>query len=545
MKKIIWGTGMYASKFVQTVDREEIAFYIDSDVKKRGKDFFGKKILHPDDVSDWKDLFVYIPVNFYDEIAAILKEHGVEETNYCKYYERNVISYEASERDFKRAIQELEDAKEKMQDQCIFCGYAFSIVRGYQEYVRQWLNKDKQLQMALVSEAVWLDKDETEKQTGVHAVIAPKIVDNDLYVRDGMLEPDEMCALESVPDWQDDVAYVQGDFQDISKESACYMIYRMYQYLQKVIELFRPRMMILHTSVSIQHKILTELCLERKIPFVYTHQGILPGTFAFDVGGEVGASLPAVYATQFKALPVSEEEKEQAKELWDYLYVTKMNRKVQPKNHVVEHIKEQLATDRPTIFYGGQNDIRSHMVPYTEEAREHHSPIFQSSIEAAVYIGEICRKNHWNFIYKPHPMYAEKEDVSLLTENTIYVKYGDINDLMDVSDVFVTILSTSNYVGLIRKKPVVMLGYTQSKGKDVTYEAFRKADIEPTIRAAVENGFTQSQKKAFIIHLAQVVKYYLYDDMRERERRFAKPIPQHIEELWDLERLLKQSKEEA
>jgi hypothetical protein len=84
-----------------------------------------------------------------------------------------------------------------------------------------------------------------------------------------------------------------------------------------------------------------------------------------------------------------------------------------------------------------------------------------------------------------------------------------------------------------------MLGYTQSKGKDITYESFEKDKIEDTIKEAIDNGFTKKQQEAFVVHLAQVLKYYLYDDMTERRLRFGKPIPKSIDELWDLERLLK------
>jgi hypothetical protein len=544
MRKVIWGTGMYASKFVQTLNKNDIAFYIDKDRKKSGNVFYGKKIVHPDDVGRWDDLYVYVPVNYYEEITETLKAHGLEKENYTKYYETNAVSLKASEEDFERAIQELNSNKECMSDKCLFMGYALNIVRGYNEYVHQWREKDTNIDMALVSEAVWIDKEETEIQTGLKTVVAPKMFDYNLYVKDGFLTADEKLKLYNIIGWKDDVEQVKGCFQDISDESAEYMVLRMYQYVEEMLNILTPRTIIIHASVQVYHKIASELCEKYNIPYVFTHQGILPGTFAFDIGGEVGASLPAVYADKFKNLPVTENDIINGQKVWDYLYKTKMNRKIQPNNHMGEVIDKQINHQRPTVFFGGQNDINSHMLPYTQYTQEYHSPIFGSSIEAAVYIANICKQNDWNFVYKPHPMYAEREDVSLLPDNTIYVKYGDINELIDGCDVFVTILSTANYVGLIRKKPVVMLGYTQSKGKNITYEAFEKNKIEQAIKDAIDNGFTKEQQEAFAVHLAQVLKYYLYDDMTERELRFGKPIPESIDELWDLERLLKTNMEE-
>ena len=181
------------------------------------------------------------------------------------------------------------------------------------------------------------------------------------------------------------------------------------------------------------------------------------------------------------------------------------------------------------------------MVPYTEYTARYHSPIFQTSTEAAIYLANLCKKNQWKFIYKPHPYYIHPEQVSCLPSNTIFVEEADINDLIDIADVTVTILSSTNYNALIRYKPVVMLGYNQTRGKGCTYEAFEKDKIEDTIKEALEKGFTQEQQDAFLKHIAQCLKYYLYDDLQERPIRYGRPVPKSIDEFYELERLLKKA----
>jgi len=181
-----------------------------------------------------------------------------------------------------------------------------------------------------------------------------------------------------------------------------------------------------------------------------------------------------------------------------------------PQNNSIEYIMQKIDKAKPIVFYAGQNDINSNMVPYTEETQKYCSPIFKTSIDAGIYIAELCKKNKWNFVYKPHPMRIKYEEKSQLPNNTIYVENGNINDLVDISNVVVTILSQTNYISLVRHKPVVMLGYSQAKGKGCTYEAFEKDIIENVIRKALKNGFTEEQEKAFLIHIAQVLKYYLY-----------------------------------
>ena len=59
MKNVIWGTGLYACEFAYAMrSRGEIAFFIDNNKDKQGKLFMGKKIMSPDDVEDWNDLYL-------------------------------------------------------------------------------------------------------------------------------------------------------------------------------------------------------------------------------------------------------------------------------------------------------------------------------------------------------------------------------------------------------------------------------------------------------------------------------------------------------
>lgn len=66
--------------------------------------------------------------------------------------------------------------------------------------------------------------------------------------------------------------------------------------------------------------------------------------------------------------------------------------------------------------------------------------------------------------------------------------------------------------------PLAMREYL--KGKDLvevvdnhrSYEAFRKEQIEEQIQLALKNGFTMEQKEKFKRHIAQICKYYVYED---------------------------------
>ena len=535
MKKAVWGTGYYAGRFISTYNKkDEIEFFIDSDRKKENQFFLGKKIIHPDSIKDWKELYIYIPFNYYEEIASTLKMYGLKENiHFVKYERLGYLSNEEAEQDYQRSISELLEQKENMFRKFLYWGMYWN-KKGYKQVLSLLKENTYEMKLALVSEETWLSRKDCEIRAGISALITPKVFQQETYIKNSKRR--SVC--------QDDSIYakqLRDTFPLDADEDL--MVQYIHNYINMLIEQLEPKGIFVLGSITVSHMMLGDICRKKNIPVIYTHPGILPGTLAFDTEGEMGESLPALYADRFLKLPVDEVEKEKAREVWHYLEKSKLNRKIQPRNKCIEYITMKKKKLRPTIFYAGQNDVFSHMIPNTDITKKYHSPIFKTSLEAAVYLAGICKKNDWNFVYKPHPMYVQEGIEEILPSNTIYVETGDINEIVDSSDVVITILSQTNYVALIRHKPVVMLGYNQIKGKGCTYEAFREEESENAIKEALEKGFTQKQQEAFLVHMAQILKYYLYDDLQERELRFGRSEPLCIEEFYELENLLKRKEE--
>ena len=82
-------------------------------------------------------------------------------------------------------------------------------------------------------------------------------------------------------------------------------------------------------------------------------------------------------------------------------------------------------------------------------------------------------------------------------------------------------VSGVSYISLIRGKPLVELAYTPLKSKGCCYEPDSEADIEFKIKKALKDGYTTEQEKAFIRHVAQVNKYYYFDDLGSRAIRYG------------------------
>lgn len=545
MRYAIWGSKQRARRLAICLD-DEVSFFIDSNPLSGG--WIGEKpIYHPDDIHNWDELFVYVPQNFYEEIVPVLIGKGLTEgSDFAPYPLEIAIGI-----DFQKVLKHLEQSKQEFQQYhapCENMTFFFSVnltqCHPYMAFVAKMIAQ--KLPIGIVSEnySCIVDALREESQSGMVFFGMKPMMDSNLFILNGQISAEEAKSIVDAPILFNAMLHHRlftgrEAASDFSKDASVCMIFAMKKYAEMFVKYIRPAMVVLHGSSISFHKVFAHICGLHGIPVWFTHEGVIPGTFVIEPKGEMGHSLPAMYPDRFSSLPVSDAEVSHTQKVWDYLYESKLNRKVQPQNDCLEYIHTRIQKDRPTIFFAGQNDIGSHMVPYTEITQKYHSPIFRSSLEAAIYLAEICEKNGWNFIYKPHPDYVKPEQVEQLPKNTIFIAKGDINSLIDVADVTVTILSTTNYNALIRHKPVVMLGYNQTKGKGCTYEAFEKDKIEDAIKAALENGFTQEQQDAFLLHMAQCLKYYLYDDLQERPIRYGRPVPKSIDEFYELERLLK------
>ena len=532
---VIWGTGIYASRFYASIEQKTIKYFIDSDISKAGKKLNGKLVLHPSEISSWSEFFIYVPYNFYDEIAASLIAHGlVEDRDFTRYYSTNVLSGKKAVEDFDRCLNEMTAKVGQMEHTIVFWGGFWYYNANHKRLMDEIMRNDLIDKFAYIGE----DGDSSFFENTFHipSVSAPLVCEDRLIVTDVELSESEKQNYDKIDFLRTCEIQLMASASGLTHPAAQYEVYHVFKYFDCFISKTMPKLVISQNGVRFASIILDEVCKKYGVPIVYSHEGILPGTMAIDTFGEMGKSIPAIYDTKFMQLGVDGDDIKKAYQVWDYLYNSKYNRKKQPKTKADLLVKKN---GRPTVFFAGQNDPLSHMIPYSEETAKYHSPIFKSTSEAAIFLGELCEKNNWNYIFKPHPNFIEKDMKDLLPANTTYVEFADINDIIDASDVVVTILSQTNYIAMIRSKPVVMLGYTQTKGKGCTYEVSKKDEIEQTIATAIEAGFTGEMKTAFAKHIAQVNRYYLYDDHSDRSIRYGKPCPKCIGDFFELEEMIK------
>lgn len=329
---------------------------------------------------------------------------------------------------------------------------------------------------------------------------------------------------------------VQGIYDRYSNMGKNYpeaLVYLTYQFINEIFQIFRPFAAILWNKYRTAYSVMNQVCKDMQVRSFFMEFGAIPGSFSIDVDGQMGESFPAVHSDEFRKLSISEEEWKENIKIMQFLKDSKLNRNIQPISNEANKLKEKIANGKLTVFYAGQNDYESGLFPYTETTKQFHSPNFKTSDEVCYVLADLANKNGWNLVYKPHPIMlkcgkCKKEN---LPQNVIYTSNIDINEVIDMCDVTITILSQTSYLSLIREKPVVMLGYTQLKGKGCTYEAFDRDHLERSIEEALQMGYTQEQKDNFYLHVAQMNKYYVYDDLNERELRYGQSVQQFVDYL--------------
>ncbi|MDD6194950.1 MAG: hypothetical protein PUB19_08635 [Lachnospiraceae bacterium] len=318
--------------------------------------------------------------------------------------------------------------------------------------------------------------------------------------------------------------YLQNAIQNeilrgMDRDDAEKSIYLKYLYYKKAVEKIQPDYIMLWNKFSSEHSVMDNICKEKNIKVIYIEYGLLPGTFCLEELGQMGESVPAVCPEDFKKQSVTEDELKEAEAIWEYLRTSGINRNTQINDDIVGKVSCQIKKDRPIILYAGNYDFDCGIVPYTEDARKYHSPNFESSHDAMLYLADLAKRNDWNLIYKPHPIMVRKTEIANIPENVIYVPEGNLNDLIDYSDLVVTLMSQTAYVSCIRNTATLMLGYNQLKNKGCVYEAYSLESIESEIKTAIENGFTELQRNNFKIHIAQLCKYYLFDGSTETDEK--------------------------
>ena len=285
------------------------------------------------------------------------------------------------------------------------------------------------------------------------------------------------------------------------------------EYFDSLLTEIEPALCIIWHQFNGTSILLTNLCKEKKIPYVYGHLGALPGTVVFEPNGQMAESWVSLEKERFNDLEVVSDDIEKAIAYLRLVRKTKMDRKKQSlKCSVQEIIAQHRKRGRKIIFYAGQNDYRSGMLPRSLANAHLHSPHYKSTIQALKHLEALSQKNNWCIVFKPHPNIESKYilKTDMFGDHIEMAIGANIFNCIYHSDVTATILSGVGYQAMIHGKPVLQLGNSQLSGMGCVYEISSKKETDLLLQKAIDEGFTDCQKEAWLNHVARLLRHYLF-----------------------------------
>ena len=307
---------------------------------------------------------------------------------------------------------------------------------------------------------------------------------------------------------------------DIGRSGIRRLICAYAEAYERAIERVQPKAVIMWCEFTKMHPLFAKIAQEHGAKVLFWEYGSIPGTFAIEDQGQMGESRIATEWESFLAKDVTEEEKAKAGEILDFLRGSGLNRNVQTEVEALGDLEAGIDPKKPLIVFAGQNDFDSGIMPWDEHAKTFHSPCFPDSLTTARYLFDMCKEEGWEFAYKPHPFQMRRTP----WDDLPVIRRCNFNAMMDRADVVVTGVSQSSYVACIRKRPCVTVGFNQLKHKGCTYEVTDKAQLRDTLKEALEKGNTPQQQEAFRTHVAQLLKYALFDDLGNRDIRYGRSV---------------------
>ena len=281
------------------------------------------------------------------------------------------------------------------------------------------------------------------------------------------------------------------------------------------LDTYRPDAVMMWNAFTASHMILDQLAKARGIPVIYMEFGVLPGTMNFDLRGQMGQSALAHEAP----VTMPPDALEKASEVIGFLAGRRMNRNAQHTGAPGSEVC--IPQDgRRVITFIGQNDYESGICPYDEAARREHSPWYASSMDALRDLAPVCDALGCRLVYRPHPSMGV--NAAELPEGVTLARGGDLFSLLAQSDLTVTLMSQVAYEALLHGKNVLMLGRCQLSGKGCAWERGEEESLSGAVSRALEGGYTDDMKEAFLHHVAHAAQDWLYDDLSPRELRYGR-----------------------
>lgn len=523
-KLVYWGTGNISKMCLEYYPNIRPSFFIDSNWGTGS--FYDLQVKNPNTIENWSDLFIVIVTTVFSEIENILKGKGlIKGKHYIDYKGFFEISNKTAKENIVYLEKFIEQNNEYKNPILIIAPVFLSrlskdMIHFFKEYALH----------RLPQKCVMLSSLEVVEETYAQSIMGYPTIDMpeickwdgerkiDIYEDHNimnMLEKEEeqwICNLESRMVCRD-------------RKLSYRITAEIYWYFKNVFDILQPKKVCIWGGWTRTSHIIAEFAKRNNIPYGFMELGWIPGTFQFDRRGIAGQSEYAVNPERILNFHTKIKNTE-INRIRDYITANKIDTGKFRETEEDERKILTLDSRKKTIFFVGMDDYGMGINPQSEYWKQFVCSVFSSTLEAVSFVAEICKKKNWNFIFKPHPNPADKNklDGDYKGNSIIQVRHMEIDRLIQISDVVVSIASAVDYKTLIYGKPLVQLGHTTLFRKGCSYEVNDVNEIEQKMELALKCGMTAEQNKNFELHMAQLLENYLWDDLTERELHYGLPV---------------------
>jgi len=519
-KKIVfWGVGKIGKNSLKCYPKEKPLFFIDSFSEQ--DEFCGIKVKKPEEIEDWSEFFVVITIKNSDHVKKILEEKGLI---YQKDFQTYVDFFSEKPSDIERSLTEIKEyldcSPEYLNATLLVTPFVFMREPGkIINFFKAYGEKRKPQKCVALSMYDNISFEKMEEMLGFPVFNEPRLylgikykeAESGNYLLNKGLSVGEKEWIRKLE------AYKCVEENEHSFNVSC----EIYLYYRQVIELLKPLKIVIWGGWMRGAHILAHLAEIKGIPYRFMEYGWLPGTFQFDPVGIAGQSE---YARKpEKLLDVKEKmSDEDVKNVFNFIKNTHLDTMKFSQTESDKQGMAKLDVSKKTVFFVGMSDgidINPESVYWTNYVSE----FFSSTAEAVDFVYEVCQRHQWNLLFKPHPDMKNETYLEELKKKSgiVLVKDTEIDALIKMSDVVVSIASAVDYKVLIYEKPLVQLGKTGLYRKGCTYEVEAMENVEEQLCLAMKQGMTEEQKENYIKCVAKLLERYLWDDLTEKEVHYG------------------------
>lgn len=525
MDKIVyWGAGSIGKMCLKLYPDIQPEFFIDSNWEKGL--FCDIPVKKPEEIEQWDGLFIVITLmTAVNDIEKILNSKKlIKNQNYVRCQEFFGIKRGTAEESIYTVKNYIE--KNKKYKNAVFIRAPIFSGRDVDNIVRffHYYGVRHQQKCILFSSSPIVNDIYFSDIVGYPVFNIPEICRWNGTLNNG-INLDRSCLVHGdvLSEHEKNWIYDLEDRKLSEDKELSYIVTaEVYWYYKNIFSIIQPSKVIIWGGWGRESYILAELAKKNSTPYGFMEHGWIPGTYQFDRQGIAGQSEYA--DATGKILNFNDRSKiSEVKKIRKYIITNKIDTGRFQKNKEDEKNLQRIDKRRQTIFFVGMDDYGMGMNPKSYYWKEYVSSIFASTQEAVLYIDVICRKNDWNFIFKPHPSPAFKNELSKeqLTDSIIQIKHMEIDRLLHLSDVVISISSAVEYKALIYGKPLVQLGHTTLSKKECSYGVESIEKIECQLQEALKKGMTKKQNENFEQYMVQLLENYLWDDLSDREMRYG------------------------